>query len=63
MIDAAAKCHVPVVQTVHDFQMLCPNHMMLDLQQMTPCERCVLGSPFHCTAHSCIFIPLGQKAY
>lgn len=54
VIDAAVKCHVPVVQTVHDFQMLCPNHMMLDLQQMTPCERCMLGSPFHCTAHSCI---------
>lgn len=54
VIDAAAALNVPVVQTVHDFQMLCPNHMMLDSETMQPCERCIGGNPFWCTARSCI---------
>lgn len=56
MMDAGAKEGIPMVQTVHDFQMLCPNHMMLDLKQMKPCERCVDGSPFSCIIHSCIHL-------
>ena len=28
IIDAAYKLKVPVVQTVHDFQMICPNHFL-----------------------------------
>lgn len=30
VICAGAECGVPMVQTVHDVQMLCPNHMMME---------------------------------
>lgn len=54
VIDAAAELGVPMVQTVHDFQMICPNHMMLDLNRKAPCDRCVNGSKWNCARYKCI---------
>ena len=52
VIDGAAELDVPMVETVHDFQMLCPNHMML--QGGAPCTRCVEGSVWSCARRRCI---------
>ncbi len=52
VIDGAAELGVPMVETVHDFQMLCPNHMML--QGGEPCTRCVEGSVWSCARRRCI---------
>lgn len=52
VIDGAAELGVPMVETVHDFQPLCPNHMMLE--RMTPCTRCAEGSVWNCARRKCI---------
>lgn len=54
VIDAAAKLGVPIVETEHDFHLVCPNHMMLDLNTMEPCDRCVEGSSWSCARGKCI---------
>lgn len=54
VIDAAAELGVPVVETEHDFHLLCPNHMLLDLKAMEPCDRCVEGSCWNCARGKCI---------
>lgn len=54
IIDAAFRSGVPVVQTVHDFQMVCPNHMMLDIRRKKPCDKCIGGSRWNCVINKCI---------
>ena len=54
IIDAAAAEKVPMVQTVHDLQMLCPNHLMLDVNKMKPCELCMHGTMWNCVKGNCI---------
>ena len=54
IIEVAAKCHVPVVQTVHDYQMLCPNHLMYNEYYGGVCERCIHGSKWNCARGKCI---------
>ena len=48
------KKGVPVVQTVHDYQMICPNHLLYNFDKNTPCEKCVRGSHFNCIKNKCI---------
>ena len=48
------KKGVPVVQTVHDYQMICPNHLLYNFDQNTPCEKCVNGSYVSCIKNKCI---------
>ena len=54
IIYAIKKRNIPLVQTVHDYQMICPNHLLYSLEEAKPCERCINGSKFNCFKHSCI---------
>ena len=45
---------IPLVQTVHDYQMICPNHLLYNFQKNTPCEKCVKGSHINCIKNKCI---------
>ena len=54
IIDEAVKRDIPIVQTVHDLQMLCPNHLMFSVRTKTPCEKCLNGSKLNCIAGRCI---------
>ncbi len=45
---------IPVVQTVHDYQMICPNHLLYNFDKNTPCEKCVSGSHINCIKNKCI---------
>ena len=54
IIDEIKKHGTPIVQTVHDLQMLCPNHLMFDLYKKTPCEKCLNGSKINCIKGKCI---------
>ncbi len=36
-----------IVQTVHDLQMLCPNHLMLSTD-LKICSKCMDGNYMHC---------------
>ena len=48
------KRNIPIVQTVHDYQMICPNHLLYDFEENMPCTRCIVGSRFNCLKHKCI---------
>ncbi|WP_455542991.1 glycosyltransferase family 4 protein [Intestinibacter sp.] len=54
IIEAASDSGVPVVQTVHDYQMLCPNHLFFDINTKVPCEKCLDGSKLNCMKNNCI---------
>ena len=52
IIEQAYKMKVPIVQTVHDYQMICPNHLLYN--QNGICEKCIKGSKWNCTKYNCI---------
>ena len=54
VIYAVKKRNIPIVQTVHDYQMICPNHLLYSFNATKPCERCISGSKLNCFKHSCI---------
>lgn len=54
VIYAVKKRNIPLVQTVHDYQMICPNHLLYSFGEVKPCERCIGGSKFNCVKYSCI---------
>lgn len=45
---------VRIVATAHDYQWVCPNHMMYIPHREEICERCTGGSYGNCTKYSCI---------
>jgi len=42
---------VPVVQTLHNYRLLCANGLFL--REGAPCEACVARGPFHAVRHGC----------
>ena len=48
---AAAKRNVALVQTLHNFRLLCPQAMLL--RDGRPCEDCVGRVPWRAVAHGC----------
>ncbi len=48
------KRGIPIVQTVHDYQMICPNHLLYNFDKNMPCEKCVKGSLVNCITNKCI---------
>ena len=52
IIDGAYKLKVPIIQTVHDSQMICPNHLLLSHGKR--CEKCIHGNKMNCTKYRCI---------
>ena len=48
------KRKIPLVQTVHDYQMICPNHLLYNFNETKTCEACLNGSPLHCARNNCI---------
>lgn len=45
---------VRIVYTAHDYQLICPNHMLLVPHTKELCERCVGGAFANCTKYNCI---------
>jgi len=54
IIYAVKKRNIPLVQTVHDYQMICPNHLLYNFQKNEPCEKCLSSSKLHCIKNKCI---------
>ncbi len=44
---------IKIVFTAHDYQLVCPNHMMFDMQGSC-CEKCIGGNFINCTKGSCV---------
>lgn len=61
VIDAAFESGVPVVQTVHDTQMLCPSHMMADLASGHACSLCITHGRLSCVRRRCIHGSLAKS--
>jgi glycosyltransferase involved in cell wall biosynthesis len=47
----AKKRNIPVVMTIHDYKLICPNYLLFSHGQI--CQRCVGKSPWHCLSHNC----------
>ena len=43
-----------IVYTAHDFQLICPNHLLFDPIEYRICERCLGGNLTHCLKRKCI---------
>lgn len=43
-----------IVYTAHDFQLLCPNHMMMIPSTQEVCEKCIDGNYKNCVKNACI---------
>ncbi len=54
IIDAARSRRVPIIQTVHDSQITCPNHLLYDPTKNRRCEQCVKGTKWNCARNRCI---------
>lgn len=48
------KRECKVVFTAHDYQLVCPNHMMMDIGTRENCEKCLGGKFLNCTKNKCI---------
>ncbi|MGB4346060.1 MAG: glycosyltransferase family 4 protein [Burkholderiaceae bacterium] len=56
----AARLQIPVVQTLHNFRLLCPQAMLL--RQERVCEACVGHLPWRAVAHRCYRNSYSQSA-
>lgn len=54
VIYAVKERNIPLVQTVHDYQMLCPNHLMYNFRKNEICTKCVGKSKISCIKNRCI---------
>ena len=54
IIYAVKKRGIPLVQTVHDYQMICPNHLLYSFTEARPCDKCIKGSKQNCFKYRCI---------
>ncbi len=62
IIYAVKKRKIPLVQTVHDYQMICPNHLLYNFMENKPCMKCVEGSSWNCLRYRCIHLS-GVKSF
>ena len=44
--------HVKIVYTAHDYQLICPNHMLFNNDSV--CEKCIDGGFINCTKGKCV---------
>ena len=45
---------IKVLYTAHDYQLICPNHMLYIPGKNQLCEKCIQGSFLHCAKNKCI---------
>lgn len=45
---------IPVVQTVHDAILVCPNYMLFRPDSQEPCEKCQGGRYYYCLLNMCV---------
>ncbi|MDE6156422.1 MAG: glycosyltransferase, partial [Eubacterium sp.] len=48
------KHNIPIVQTVHDVQMACPNHRMYIEEESRICQKCIDGKYINCVKNKCL---------
>lgn len=48
------KHDIPIIWTLHDLQLICPDHLMFDYKAMRPCEKCLGQKYSNCYRNKCI---------
>ena len=48
------KHNIPLFLTAHDYQWICPNHMLYDLEKAVICEKCLTSGFSNCVKNNCI---------
>ncbi|EMS71971.1 glycosyltransferase family 4 protein [Ruminiclostridium cellobioparum] len=56
------KYNLPVVQTLHDPQIVCPNHKLFNDMNNRTCEKCRDGKFLNCIVQKCIDNSLAKSA-
>lgn len=51
-----------IVVTAHDYQLVCPNHMLNNPNTHENCEKCIGGHYFNCTKGKCIHGSMAKSA-
>ena len=51
-----------IVFTAHDYQLVCPNHMLYHYAGQQNCERCLGGAFYHCVKGRCIHGSFAKSA-
>ena len=54
IIDEAYKRHIPVVHTVHDPKIVCPNHRLYNYRLEEPCMKCLGHGVKECVKNKCV---------
>ena len=49
--DACLELNIPVVQTLHNYRLICPGAMLM--REGKICEQCIKGSPYQAVLHDC----------
>ena len=55
IISVFNKYKIPIVKTIHDAQIACPNHRLFIEHRMEPCTRCVTGKYINCVKNKCVW--------
>ncbi len=50
---AVKRCRIPMVQTLHNYRLGCPNGLFLDPEGAV-CEKCLSGNVFHAVSKKCL---------
>ncbi|MBU3111073.1 glycosyltransferase [Clostridium lacusfryxellense] len=48
------KDKLPIIFTAHDYQLVCPNHMLYDLKTKGMCNKCLDGNYANCLKNKCV---------
>lgn len=48
------KHKIPIVMTIHDYKLICPNYSLFDFNKAQICEKCKNGNYFNCFQNKCI---------
>lgn len=43
-----------IIYTAHDYQLICPNHMLYNIEKKSICEKCIGGHFGNCLKNKCI---------
>jgi len=54
ILHALRDARIPVVQTVHDYKLICPNYQLYVPRTGEICERCLPGKFYHCAGQRCM---------
>ncbi|MCD8154326.1 MAG: glycosyltransferase [Clostridiales bacterium] len=57
-----SKHKVKIIFTAHDYQLLCPNHMMRSPVTHDNCEKCIRGAFINCLKGKCIHCSTAMSA-